>query len=173
MLQNEVNYVVHCAATVDFREKLENAMKKNVLGTLQLFDLAKTFKNLIGFVHVSTAYVNSDRQGFIAEELPPLTFDPEEMVQMVLSMDPAEVEKITPKLIGNYPNTYTFTKAIAERILEKRRGNIPVSYVRPTIIGASWREPFAGWIDSVSAIAAVILYTGVGVVRFIQGRKKF
>jgi len=74
-------------------------------------------------------------------------------------------------LIGNYPNTYTYTKAITERILEKRKGNIPLSYVRPTIIGAAWKEPVAGWIDSVSAIAAVILYTGVGLVRFIQGDK--
>jgi hypothetical protein len=48
---------------------------------------------------------------------------------------------------------------------------VPVAYVRPTIIGASWREPVPGWIDSVSAIAAVILYTGVGLVRFIQGDK--
>ena len=41
--------------------------------------------------------------------------------------------------------------------------------MRPTIIGCSWKEPFPGWIDSVSAIAAVILYTGVGIVRFIKG----
>jgi len=170
-LQNEVHYVVHCAATVDFRERLDNAVKKNVLGTLQLFDTAKTFKHLLGFIHVSTAYVNSDRPGYHAEELPPLNFDPEEMVQLILQMDVQELERVTPKLLGNYPNTYTYTKAITERVLEKRRGNIPVSYVRPTIVGASWREPVPGWIDSVSAIAAVILYTGVGLVRFIQGDK--
>jgi nucleoside-diphosphate-sugar epimerase len=120
-LQNEVHYVVHCAATVDFRERLDNAVKKNVLGTLQLFECAKTFHNLKGFVHVSTAYVNSDRQGFHAEELPQLSFDPEETVQLILQMDQKELEKATPKLIGNYPNTYTYTKAIAERLLEKRR----------------------------------------------------
>ena len=50
ILQQEIHYVVHCAATVDFRERLDNAIKKNVLGTLQLFELAKTFRNLKGII---------------------------------------------------------------------------------------------------------------------------
>jgi len=169
MVQDEVNVIVHCAATVDFKERLDEATKKNVLGSLQLLEVAKGCRNLEAFIHVSTAYVNCDRQGHIMEELPPLTFNPEEMVQLILQMQPNELEKATPGIIGTYPNTYTFTKAMTERILEKRRGNIPMAFVRPTIIGASLREPEPGWIDSVSAVAAAILYSGVGVVHFLKG----
>jgi hypothetical protein len=92
------------------------------------------------------------------------------MVQLILQMDPNELEKRTPSIIGNYPNTYTFSKAITERILDKRKGKIPITVVRPTIIGASYEEPYAGWIDSINAVAAVILYAGLGVVTSIQGR---
>lgn len=56
-------------------------------------------------------------------------------------------------------------------------------FVRPTIIGCSWKDPFPGWIDSISAIAAVVLYAGsfsswkndsthfpgLGLIRFIHG----
>ena len=60
-LRREVNIVIHCAAVVDFKERLDLAVKKNVLGTLGLFEMAKTFDNLQAFAHVSTAYVNSNR----------------------------------------------------------------------------------------------------------------
>jgi len=171
LLQDNVNLVVHCAASVDFKARLDIAVKQNVLGTLALFELAKSFRHLQAFVHVSTAYVNSDKPGFHAEELPVLHFDPEEMVQLVLQMDERDIEKQTNRLIGKFPNTYTFTKAMAERILERRRGNIPLSLVRPSIIGSAWREPVPGWIDSVNAIGAMVLFTGVGLVDIIQGHR--
>jgi len=168
-LREEVNIVIHCAASTDFKERLDDAVRKNVVGTLQLFELSKTFKHLECFVHVSTAYVNSDRMGYHDEVLPPLNFDPEEMMNTILQMDPVQIEKVTPNILGKYPNTYTFTKAMTERILEKRRGNIPMNFIRPTIIGCSWKEPVPGWIDSVSAIAAIVLYAGLGLIRFIHG----
>lgn len=41
--------------------------------------------------------------------------------------------QITPSLIGKRPNTYTFTKALAEHMLQKEAGNLPVAVVRPSI----------------------------------------
>lgn len=41
----------------------------NVRGTLRIFDLAKSCQNLNQFIHVSTAYVNSDKRGWIEEEI--------------------------------------------------------------------------------------------------------
>lgn len=34
---------------------------------------------------------------------------------------------------GDRPNTYTFTKALAEDMLIKESGNLPVAIVRPSI----------------------------------------
>lgn len=41
--------------------------------------------------------------------------------------------QLTPRLIGKRPNTYTFTKALAEHMLLKEAGNLPVAIVRPSI----------------------------------------
>ena len=66
----------------------------------------------------------------------------------------------TPSLLGNYPNTYTFTKSLTEKILAKDKGIHPITIVRPSIIGASWKEPFPGWVDTVSAAGALFLLGG-------------
>ena len=50
------------------------------------------------------------------------------------------------------PNTYTFAKALAESQLneEQHRHPLPIIIVRPSIIGAIWKEPLPGWIDNVN-----------------------
>lgn len=59
-LRKEINVVIHCAASVGFTDPLVDAIKQNCLGTLELFELARSFERLDAFVHVSTAYVNSN-----------------------------------------------------------------------------------------------------------------
>lgn len=54
------NVIFHCAATVRFDEKLPLAVAINVRGTKELIDMAHDMKNLKVFVHVSTAYSNSN-----------------------------------------------------------------------------------------------------------------
>ncbi len=39
------------------------------------------------------------------------------IIQSMLSMSNEDLEKATPSLLGSYPNTYTFTKALAEELL--------------------------------------------------------
>ena len=51
------------------------------------------------------------------------------------------VEAITPHLLGDHPNTYTFTKCLAEYVLAEQAQDLPVVIFRPSIIGASLREP--------------------------------
>lgn len=49
----------------------------------------------------------------------------------------------TKKIIGNKPNTYAYTKWVAETLIEQEAEDLPVVILRPSIIGASWKEPFA------------------------------
>ena len=56
-------------------------------------------------------------------------------------MDDSLIEQVTPKLIGDLPNTYTFTKKLAELVVATESDNLPITIVRPSIIGASWKEP--------------------------------
>lgn len=40
MLQNEVNIIINCAASVNFDDPLKEALNINYFGTLRLLDLA-------------------------------------------------------------------------------------------------------------------------------------
>jgi 1-acyl-sn-glycerol-3-phosphate acyltransferase len=72
-------------------------------------------------------------------------------------------------LIGNYPNTYTFSKAYCERLLEKDKEHVTLTVVRAPSVGCSWADPFPGWIDSISAASGFYLFGGMGLIKSIRG----
>ena len=51
-------------------------------------------------------------------------------------------QAITPMVLEKHPNTYTFTKAVAENLLAEERGSLPVAIFRPSIVTGSFQEPF-------------------------------
>ena len=67
--------------------------------------------------------------------------------------------------IGQYPNTYTYTKQLAEKSLFKKRGNVNVVLFRPSIIAGAYKDPFPGWTDSLSAAGGLSLLVGLGLVK--------
>lgn len=71
----------------------------------------------------------------------------------------------TKDLLGKYPNTYTYTKALCERLMKLRRGDLTLTIVRPAIISTSYIEPYPGWVDSLAAAAAYFMFVGLGLIR--------
>ena len=69
-------------------------------------------------------------------------------------------------MIKPWPNTYTFTKSLAERYLKKNRGNIPVMIVRPSIILAAYKEPLPEWTDQMAAAGPLTLMYCLGVINY-------
>lgn len=72
------------------------------------------------------------------------------------------------RLVGPYPNTYTYTKKLAEQILEKECGTVPLAIVRPSIVTAALREPFPGWIDNLNGPTGLIAGGGKGFIRVFK-----
>ncbi|KAG5477821.1 hypothetical protein LSCM1_05123 [Leishmania martiniquensis] len=170
MLASETNFIVHLAATVNFNERLDRALNMNTLGGLRVLALAKTCRHLEAMVHVSTCYVNYRRKGrqvVNEERLYPLGFDPEEMCKRVLAMNAREVEVQSALLLKEhtFPNTYTFTKCIGEQLIYKYKESVPIVVVRPSIVGCSYRDPFPGWVDALTAAGGLLLTISLGVVR--------
>lgn len=52
------------------------------------------------------------------------------------------IQAVAPELLKGRPNTYTYTKALAENVLNDECGDLPVAIVRPSIVVASWKEPY-------------------------------
>ena len=71
--------------------------------------------------------------------------------------DEASINQIEKKILKTYPNTYTFSKNLAEQIVASRCRDLPVAIVRPSIIGASLKEPCPGWIQGISAFTGTFV----------------
>ena len=100
----------------------------------------------------------------------------------MISADKLNSPEMTAVIIGSKPNTYTFTKALAENILETEGAGLPISIIRPSIVAAAWRDPepgggrkvsgrtspglcFSGWIDNFNAATGVLAGAGKGILR--------
>ncbi|CAB3257592.1 unnamed protein product [Arctia plantaginis] len=169
-LTEEVNIIFHVAATVNFEEPLRKATLTNIRGTREALDLAKSCKNLIKFVHVSTAFsfatkdrINKDvEEKFYTCPVPPAT-----MISLAESAEESRLDNITKELIEGWPNTYTFTKCIAEELIRTTAENLPICIVRPAIVLPAYYEPAPGWLDisTLAGASGIYLGAGLGVLR--------
>ena len=55
-----------------------------------------------------------------------------------MQLDPEFIVENQEMLINMYPNTDTYSKAMAERVIQKNRGDIPVTIVRASVIISSY-----------------------------------
>ncbi|NWR30183.1 FACR1 reductase, partial [Tachuris rubrigastra] len=165
-LLTRVNIVFHCAATVRFDEPLKHALQLNVMGTQRLLELARQMQNLEAFIHISTAYANCVRK-CIEEIIYPPPAEPKKLFDLVEWLDESIIQDITPKLLGEWPNTYTYTKALSEYLIQQEKGNLNIAIIRPSIVGASWHEPFPGWIDNFNGTSGIFIAAGKGILRTV------
>jgi fatty acyl-CoA reductase len=161
-LEASVTHVIHCAASVEFDLPIKSALLANVEAALHMLELARRCRRLVAMVSVSTAYVSVWREGPITETLAHLPRSAEDVRRAILDETANEATLLAE---SGHPNTYTYTKCLAEHLLSQRRGNVPLAIVRPSIISAAWAEPKPGWIDSSAAFAGCLLYTGLGLVK--------
>ncbi|XP_032515546.2 putative fatty acyl-CoA reductase CG5065 [Danaus plexippus] len=163
LLAEEVSIVFHVAATIKFNEPLDVAMNVNVAGTGRVLNLAQKMKNIKAFVYVSTAYSNTDRK--IVEEV--IYPAPASLNEVKKLLEIGITEEQVKELIKGRPNTYTFTKALAENLVADNHGNIPAVIIRPSIVTSSKVEPVVGWIDNWFGASALLTTISKGLNRVI------
>jgi hypothetical protein len=59
-----------------------------------------------------------------------------------------------------WPNTYTYTKSLAESLIAIRAQDLPVAIVRPSIVETSTHDPFVGWNEGVNTSAPISYLLG-------------
>ncbi|XP_060831013.1 fatty acyl-CoA reductase 1-like isoform X2 [Bombus pascuorum] len=170
LLLEKVNIVFHAAATVRFNEPLHVAVNVNTKGTARVVQLWNELKHPIGFVHVSTAYSNANLDE-IEEKVYTTSSKPSEVIEMCDKFDKTSINQIEKGILKTYPNTYTFSKNLAEQIVANKCKDLPVAIVRPSIIGASMEEPCPGWLENISALTGTILLLGKGCATATRGRR--
>src|SRR5690606_28017092 len=106
---------------------LQRARQVNAHGTRQLLELALRMPSLQRFVHVSTTFVCGDRAGALVEG---------------------------PATAGRFRNTYERTKFEAEEAVQRAMATLPVTIVRPSIVGPAF-APAAPDAGSESRLRAL------------------
>nr|XP_036669602.1 putative fatty acyl-CoA reductase CG5065 [Drosophila suzukii]XP_036669604.1 putative fatty acyl-CoA reductase CG5065 [Drosophila suzukii]XP_036669605.1 putative fatty acyl-CoA reductase CG5065 [Drosophila suzukii]XP_036669606.1 putative fatty acyl-CoA reductase CG5065 [Drosophila suzukii]XP_036669607.1 putative fatty acyl-CoA reductase CG5065 [Drosophila suzukii]XP_036669608.1 putative fatty acyl-CoA reductase CG5065 [Drosophila suzukii] len=172
LLCRNVSVVFHSAATVKFDEKLKLSVTINMLGTKRLVELCHRMLSLDALIHVSTAYCNCDRTD-VSEVIYAPPYNPDDIISLINWLPEDILDQLTPSLIGKRPNTYTFTKALAEHMLLKEAGNLPVAIVRPSIVTASLNEPFAGWVDNFNGPTGLVSALAKGMFRTMMCEKNY
>lgn len=77
-------------------------------------------------------------------------------------------ELVSAKLLEGRPNTYTYTKAVAEHLVAQQEGKYPITIVRPSIVISSYKEPMPGWVDNINGISGLGALAAVGMLRTID-----
>ncbi|XP_037042882.1 putative fatty acyl-CoA reductase CG8303 [Bradysia coprophila] len=171
-LRDTVNIVYHSAATIKFHTYLKTAITVNLIGTYRTIEFAKSLKRLDSYVYLSTAFCNADQDKFIEEKVYTSVQDPYEMMKLV-NDDELWQRNSAPEiqaLVGGHPNTYTFTKQLAENLLLKEMAGYPAGIVRPSVVYGTYRDPILGWVGNAnSGHLGLLVGYAKGIFRTISG----
>ncbi|XP_078050394.1 putative fatty acyl-CoA reductase CG5065 [Augochlora pura] len=169
-LIKEVSVVFHMAANVKFDLTLKEAVRINTQGTMNVLKLAKQMTSLDSFVHVSTAYCHC-HEPELEERNYPVPVQPEVMIDTVNNLSEDVLVSMTPKLLEGQPNTYAFSKALSEDLVQ--RSGLPAAVARPSIVLASLKEPAPGWVENLNGPTGLMIGAGKGVIRTMLCNDKY
>ncbi|XP_075474241.1 fatty acyl-CoA reductase 2, chloroplastic [Primulina tabacum] len=184
LISKQVNVIINSAANTTFDERYDTALDINTGGPMRLMSFARKCQKLKLFLQISTAYVNGQRQGRIMEKPFSLgesiagdhihhRLNVEDEIKLVLESkqalgdDAALLQKMKDLGIQRankfgWQDTYVFTKAMGEMMINNLRGNIPVVVIRPSVIESTYKEPFPGWMEGNRMMDPIILQYGKG-----------
>jgi alcohol-forming fatty acyl-CoA reductase len=169
---NNANIVFHMAASL----KLEATLKPNVLmnltGTKYVLDMCKEMKKLSSVIHLSTAFCNSDQE-VMDEDVYDWTEKPLDIMKCAEWMTEDAMVEMSKAVLGCHPNTYTYTKRLAEIYVRDEFKNLPICIARPSIVTPSLQEPFPGWVDSLNGPIGIMVAGAKGVMRSMLCEAEF
>ncbi|CAG7824456.1 unnamed protein product, partial [Allacma fusca] len=140
---------------------LSKIMKLNVGGTYDVLTIAEQMTNLKAFVYVSTAYLMHWKTP-VEEKVYKTTIEPLDALETFQKMPQEWLDSVTKKILEEHPNTYEYSKRMAENLVESFKDQLPVCIVRPATILAACKEPFPGWNETSASISQYhqLLFTG-------------
>ncbi|CAH0548946.1 unnamed protein product [Brassicogethes aeneus] len=161
---NEADFIFNMAATTRFDDTITYAVSMNTRGTEYMLHLAKQCKKLKLFIHCSTAYAFPHET--VLEEkryAPPV--NPHDVLDSLKWIKEDPTGRLTQELLGDSPNTYTFSKALAEELVNEQVGKMPVIIVRPAIVIPIFDSPLKGWCNNLQGPMGLFVGAGKGVIR--------
>ncbi|MCP5162198.1 MAG: SDR family oxidoreductase [Hahellaceae bacterium] len=186
---------VNSAASVNFHEALDTALRINTLCLNNVADFAQDAGD-IPVVQISTCYVNGYNNGIIHEAISKPTgqhiavdehgyYDvarvfgelQQKIAQVKASTpSPAQPDALTELGLREanrfgWGDTYTFTKWLGEQLILKRMIGKTLTILRPSVVESCYASPKPGWIEGVKVTDAILLAYAREKVSFFPARK--
>ena len=160
----KIETIINCAAAIEFNLSIQEALEQNVSNVRNIIAFAK--KNKVkNFIHISTAYVNDPYNNDIKNEFinMKLITDDRNIDQVYEDIKEAKLSFKEIQKVQYFPNTYTFTKCLAELFIKKEIHSddgtnvdrIEFKIIRPSIITVSNLVPYPGWFKGFAAYLGV------------------
>lgn len=167
--------IFHAAASVRFDDPLKSAILLNTRGTREVCELARKMPKLKALMHVSTAYIQP-KNLYVREMLYPTDADWKTYIKYAENLDDDVLNCLTLKLTNFAPNTYTFTKHMAEAVCVdyKMTTDLPIIIYRPSIVSITESDPFCGWCDNLNGPMGLTFVGALGLnhVMNVDGSNK-
>ena len=195
-LAGRVDVIINSAASVNFREALDEALSINALSIHNITALARIAKAPL--IQVSTCYVNGFNQGDMLEQVvtpagtvatidrhPNGSYELAPMLELLQQKIEAikastsnakERERLLTDLgiaeANHYGwnDTYTLTKWMGEQFAMQGMQGHTMTIVRPSIIESTLQEPVPGWIEGVKVGDAIIVAYARGKTTFFPAK---
>jgi alcohol-forming fatty acyl-CoA reductase len=159
-----VSIIFHSAASVRFDDSLRYAVFMNTRGTREILDFARTLPNIKVIMHVSTTYSHPELKT-VGEVIHEPYVDWRKTIEICEKYDDDLMHLVTPLYTNFMPNTYTFTKALAEQVVDDNKDELPLILFRPSIVISTMKDPFPGWVDNFNGPVGLLIGSGLGILR--------
>lgn len=93
-------------------------------------------------------------------------------IEIAENVDTETLECVMQHFTEFSPNSYTYTKALAEQICDNYKNQIPITIVRPSIVTGSEKEPITGWCDNFNGPVGLLTACGIGIMRTMYASHK-
>ncbi|KAG5314163.1 FACR1 reductase, partial [Acromyrmex insinuator] len=164
MLVERVTIIIHAAASVKFNNSLKCAIFANTRATRDICILAQNMKNLIALVYVSTAFAHVNEPVMDEKIYLPIA-DWQKIIEIVETLDEHTLNIFTAKCLDYAPNTYIFSKNLAEKVIHNYSSSLPCAIIRPSIVTTTFQEPIPGWLDNVYGPIGLLIAAGKGILQ--------
>jgi long-chain acyl-CoA synthetase len=165
-LTQRLDAVVHFAGLTDFEPDPKLALETNVLGPMNVANIAARASAKL--LHVSTAFVAGNRSGRVEERLEvgisPLgnPFDPDAELAALTELcttigdRPKRIDaaNVRARALG-WPNIYTYSKGLSEHLIA-RRTDVHTVFARPSITECALNYPFEGWNEGINTSGPLV-----------------
>lgn len=142
---SNVSMIFHSAATVRFDDSLKYSVLINTRGTREVMEFAETLKNIKLVMHISTTYSNVHEET-IEERLYPAIADWKKTIEICEKLDEDYLNLFTQHFINFMPNTYVFSKHLAEHVAHDYKDRLPLVMLRPSVVIGAMKDPLPGSI---------------------------